>query len=172
MYWNNTENQLPTKPPSWGFQELEFRGNPPNQNDPCCSTVFVGGKTVRDQPANQPRILVASGARALALFSPSCCAVVALPLADVKSTRMDAPQRCEVPGPGRIWVRVFLDPPYKDETSGGVREQCPNTDFHNGFWKTQVFFTDFLLESCWWISSWISSHRVENQKGKCHPLEI
>ena len=43
------------------------------------------------------RILVASGARALALFSPSCCAVVALPLADVKSTRMDAPQRCEVP---------------------------------------------------------------------------
>ena len=69
---------------------------------------------------------------------------------------------------------MFLDPPYKDETSGGVREQCPNTDFHNGIWKTQIFFRIF----CWKVvdgshlESQVTGHRVENQKGKCHPLEI
>jgi len=69
---------------------------------------------VLNQPTNQhkkhPRILVACGARALALFSPSCCAVVALPL---ETARMDAPQRCEVGrfvgwDDGRIFGRVLL----------------------------------------------------------------
>ena len=26
-----------------------------------------------------------------------------------------------------------------------MREQCPNTDFHNGIWKTQVFFFGFFV---------------------------
>ena len=43
------------------------------------------------------RILVASGARALALFSPSCCAVVALGELGAKETRLE---KAEAPRDG------------------------------------------------------------------------
>eukprot|EP00434_Breviolum_minutum_P011525 symbB.v1.2.010161.t1/scaffold659.1/size175721/2 len=62
-------------------------------------------KDVGPEPFQQ--ILVACGARALALFSPSCCAVVALPL---ETARMDAPQRCEAlvlsPRQGLSFIKV------------------------------------------------------------------
>lgn len=66
----------------------------------------------QEAPAPFEEILVASGARALALFSPSCCAVVALSELSAKlETRLEKSEALVVsPRPGQKLVKVAWHP--------------------------------------------------------------